>query len=184
MIMHYIRLLLPYFDTTLPILYLQVQSEKVPNPQPLKSGWSQVVRQKTRGTVSAPASPSKKQQASYAGSTRRDPSAPSWNRKQDAELIDQAAPSDQLGKQRDVKRSGIGIAANTGRAAASAIAAEPREGGSLPNYTLQLASKRETRVQENSEVTASTSTSMVRNTAFLSAIIGEYSGIDCYTLPC
>lgn len=155
-------------------LYVCVQSGKVSNPQPLKSGWSQVVRQKSRGTVSAPASPSKKQQASLAGNTRRDLPGQSWNKRPDLESVDRANPSNSGDKQRDSRRSG-NIAANTGRAIPHVGTAEPRDLGDLPIDVMQSASKRDMRSQDTSDAAASSSTSMVRTKSFPTDEINERS---------
>jgi hypothetical protein len=100
-----------------------------PAPQPLKSGWSQVVRQQTRGTVSAPASPSKKQSNPSAGS-RRDAPTSGLGRKFEAERSDRATTS---GKTREDRASGSAGAANHSRIVHAGPSSHPSEAAKAAN---------------------------------------------------
>lgn len=123
-----------------------------PAPQALKSGWSQVVRQQNRGTVSAPASPSKKQSNPSAGSRREAPTS----RKFEIESRDLATASS---KPREDRASGSVGAAKDSRnvhAGPPSHTSHPPEAGNAGTNADQVHSSKEKRLQAGREQETST----------------------------
>ena len=131
-------------------------------PQPLKSGWSQVVKQQTRGTVSAPTSPSKRQASAPLSSTRRETAATNSGRR---DWNDSAAPatSSDTAKPQEATQFSTALAANTGRRETHAVSLEPAGAREPQNQSSQLPGKGQMNSQEGQETesTIPKSSSMV-----------------------
>lgn len=132
---------------------LLLQKLPTQTPQPLKSGWSQVVKQQTRGTVSAPTSPSKKQAATPLTSFRRETAASSLGRR---DWTESPAPATSLEekKPRETSRSDTALAANSGRREAHAVSSEAVGAREAQSQSSQHPGKGEVRPHEGEEAEA------------------------------
>lgn len=135
-------------------------------PQPLKSGWSQIVKQQTRGTVSAPTSPSKRQPSAPLSSSRRETAASNLGR---PDWTESAAPmtASESSKPRGDPQFSAALAANTGRKEVHALSSEPAGDREPQAQSLQSSAKGQIQSHEGQEVetTLPASASIVREAA-------------------
>ncbi len=140
-----------HFQQVLEATRYLLQTAFTPTPQPLKTGWSQVVKQQTRGTVSAPTSPSKKHPANPNSTFRRETAASSLGRREWTEPAE-SAPNQETVKVKGFASSGPALAANTGGREALAISSEVSGAREPQSQSSQSPGKTANRLQEGQEV--------------------------------